>query len=180
MTAIDAKGENGGVLPARRPFARYQIVDEPTRSRLASFAVRPLWPLLGLMLGGAWLAWPWFAFNAFALGMRGRGRVFLWIAGAIGGSAAVVIGCLALYRAGRLSEDVWPWIHYVNVLLKLTVGYVLFEQEARAAELHAYFGGRLRNAWPVLAVAFYARETVAHWITSRSSDAADIAAFVLL
>ena len=52
----------------------YAIADEPEASRLAHLTVRPSMPLLALMLGGAWIAWPWFALNAYAMGSPTRRR----------------------------------------------------------------------------------------------------------
>ena len=50
----------------------YHIADEPAASPLSKYAVSPLWPMLAVMFGGAWLAWPWFAVNAFAIGSASR------------------------------------------------------------------------------------------------------------
>ena len=46
----------------------YQIADQPIDSSLRDHVVRPGAPLLAVMLCGTWLAWPWFAFNAIAMG----------------------------------------------------------------------------------------------------------------
>jgi len=43
----------------------YRIADEPRPGALSQLAVNPLWPLLAVMLGGTWIAWPWFALNTF-------------------------------------------------------------------------------------------------------------------
>ena len=50
----------------------YQIADEPIETSLRAYVVRPSAPLMAIMLGGAWLSWPWFAFNAIAMGSPTR------------------------------------------------------------------------------------------------------------
>ena len=78
--------------------ATYRIADEPTPGRLAGLVVNPFWPLLGAMLGGFWLALPWFALNAAALGSATRRREWAYLAGGMAVSAA--LGGALLYAAG--------------------------------------------------------------------------------
>jgi len=159
---------------------RYRIVDEPAPSGVAHLAVRPLWPLLGLMLGGAWLAWPWFVLNAIALGARSKTRLLAWIGGTIAVCLAVAGPAVVLAQGGRLPQIVVPWVGFVLVICKLTVGYVATEQQTQPAELHAHFGGRLRNGLPIVLAAFFlGRDMVARLLHSIDGDAAAIAWLVL-
>ena len=82
----------------------YQIADEPIETQLRAYVVRPHVPLLALALGGTWLAWPWFAFNAIAMGSPTRRKeVALCIAAfAITGVLAAIV--IALVDAGVLPE----------------------------------------------------------------------------
>src|SRR5262245_52797722 len=63
----------------------YHIQDEPLGGGRGLPALNPFWPLLAMMLGGAWIGAAAFAFNAWAL----RGPTWLR---EIGLAAAVLIG----------------------------------------------------------------------------------------
>jgi hypothetical protein len=159
----------------------YRIVDEPTQSGWSRLAVRPLWPLLGLMLGGAWLGWPWFALNAIALGIQARWRTFAWIAAGLGGSAAIAFVSLARFGHSEPPDSVWPWAELAGTVWQLAVGYALFEEQSQTCELFVYFGGRVRNAmWVVAAAAFFGRERVVHAVLENAGSAADFVLMVLL
>jgi hypothetical protein len=142
------------------PFARYRIIDEPTASTISRVAVRPLWPLLGLMLGGPWLAWPWFALNAHALGAPARRETYAWIASAVVGSASFAAALGLTRSAGYVPVGTIPWEVLVLVVWKLAVAYVLYEQQARTSELFAHFGGRLRNGGLVILAAYFLGDPV--------------------
>src|SRR5688500_16070714 len=76
----------------------YRVVDEPHPSGLSQWAVRPLWPLFAQMLAGAWLSWPWFVLNAFALGSATRKREAMYIGAA--GLGSVLISILVIGLVG--------------------------------------------------------------------------------
>ena len=67
----------------------YLVPDEPVPSRWNHLAVSPNAPLLGAMLCGAWIAWPWFAFNAIAIGSPTRKKEVTWAA--VGAAGTVVL-----------------------------------------------------------------------------------------
>jgi hypothetical protein len=135
--------------------ARYHIVDEPSASPIAHLAVRPLWPLLALMIGGPWLAFPWFAVNAVALGAPARGRTYAWVAAAMFGPLGLAAALGLAREAWGLSSATIPWEVLAFVVWKLAVAYVLFEQQAPTAELFVHFGGRLRNGSLVVLGAYF-------------------------
>jgi hypothetical protein len=125
--------------------ARYHIADEPRPGRLQTMAVNPFWPLLGLMLGGPWLAWPWFALNGFAVGSPTRRRELAIVALAVLGSAALVGGLIAA-SAGLALTGVWVKFGLLALtIFKLGMGYVLFTTQSRSFGLYAYYGGPVQN-----------------------------------
>jgi tetratricopeptide (TPR) repeat protein len=87
---------------------RYRIIDEPSPSSLARVAVKPFWPLLASMLGGTWLAVPWFILNGFALGSPTRRREALLAALAVGGALALAMLVLSVdahFHLGRRNAE---------------------------------------------------------------------------
>ena len=145
------------------PSSLYTIVDEPTPSRLSQLAVKPLWPLLGMMLGGAWVGLPWFAFNGFALGSPTRVREAVLAACGSLGSAALFLGVIAVKRGllhGGLSysQAEISYIYLMVTVWKLSMGYWIQNLQGRSASLHAHFGGQLRNgAFVVIAASVASR-----------------------
>lgn len=145
----------------------YQIVDEPMPGGLARWAVHPLWPLLGVMFGGAWLAWPWFAFNAFAVGSPTRKREAMIAAGGFAGTLAIAFAIVALANLLR-----WPAaaVSYAVIGLavwKLAVSYWLFSLQGRSFHLYEHFGGQVRSGLLVLLLAgFLGRRLVLQAVDS--------------
>lgn len=132
---------------------RYRIVDEPQPGSLTQLAVAPFWPLLALMLGGAWLAWPWFAVNGLAVGSATRRREIGLVIGAL------VVSVVIAATVYLLDEGTSEWVIQLFVLalqiVKLGFGYALFNMQARSFGLFEYFGGTRRNGmFVVLAGAF--------------------------
>ena len=75
----------------------YRILDEPTPGALAAYVVNPTFPMLALMLAGTWLAAPWFAFNALALGSpTARREIGLAIAMLAGAFLLLIINLIGL------------------------------------------------------------------------------------
>ena len=78
----------------------YQIADEPVETTLAAYVVNPTAPLLAAMVAGSWLSWPWFAFNAIAMGSPTKKKELTLCAIALGGTALFGAIVLALVDAG--------------------------------------------------------------------------------
>jgi hypothetical protein len=133
--------------------ARYRIPDEPLPTGLAHLAVDPLWPMLAQMLAGSWLALPWFALNAQALGSPTRVREWLLAAGSLLAGVALVLGFAAAERQGALPAAWVPFAVLVMVCAKLAFAYALYMHQARVFELWEYFGGKARNGLVVLLLA---------------------------
>lgn len=127
----------------------YRIEDEPSPGALAHLAVKPVWPLFGLMFGGSWLAFPWFLFNAFAVGSPTRWREGAAALGALTGNAVIALGLLAATGAGWLDKGSLPYAGLALVVWKLGLGYLILNWQSRSIALYEVFGGRLKNGLPV-------------------------------
>src|SRR5688572_26277398 len=86
-------------------MSSYVISDEPRPSPLRDYVVRPSAPLLAMMLGGAWLAWPWFIVNGIALGSPTWRREVAMVVIAIAGSALLAVTAIALVDAGVIHTE---------------------------------------------------------------------------
>ena len=138
----------------------YRIVDEPVRSSVEKWATNPLWPFLASIFAGTWLAWPWFAFNAFALGSSRRyGDVGLVVLGLV--SNAVILVLLSYFLETKvLDEESFRYALLAPQAVRLVVLYVLFMRQSRTFELFTHFGGVGKNAAIVLVFGFFLRQRV--------------------
>ena len=125
--------------------AAYRIADEPVPGRLAGLTVNPFWPLLAAMVAGFWLALPWFAFNAAAMGSATRRREWAWIAGGLLVSAALGGGLLWALDHEALGVRPFRYALVGLVAWRLAVTYVLFALQQPSFELHRHFGGASRS-----------------------------------
>jgi hypothetical protein len=134
----------------------YRIEDEPQPSNFSHLVVNPFWPLLGLMLGGSWLAWPWFVVNGFAVGSPTRWRELGWVIGGFIGSTVLAVTILVLYGNNVIhSESGIQYAILVLLVWKITVSYTVFTLQARTFELYEFYGGIVRNGIWVLLLAFF-------------------------
>ncbi|AKF10576.1 hypothetical protein [Sandaracinus amylolyticus] len=137
----------------------YRIVDEPSASGLARFAVRPFWPLLAQMLAGAWLAWPWFIVNSIAMGSATRKQEQRWVAIAAVGSVVVTVLVMAMLGA----EAAGPAARYVVLVmlgLKLGVAYWLHTLQERTFGLFEHFGHKARSGLALVIAGAILRATI--------------------
>ena len=139
---------------------RYQIADEPAPSKLARFAVNPVYPMLAAMLGGVWFAWPWFAFNGFAIGSPTRRVELAWLVGGLIvpptiGWAVSVAYDNGLLASGVPANTVVPYLLLLVVVVKLVVVYAVFLLQSRTVEIYEYYGGKLASGVLPLVAAFY-------------------------
>ena len=135
----------------------YRIADEPIPGRLAGLTVNPFFPLLAVMVGGFWLAVPWFALNGAAMGSATRRREWLWLAGGL-----LVTGALGGALLHGLVTDAVParavrYAVVALVALRLVVAYAVFTLQQASFELHRHFGGLVRNGVLVLVAAALVR-----------------------
>lgn len=133
----------------------YRIDDEPQPGTLAKAAVDPLWPLLGLMFAGAWLSWPWFALNSFAVGSPTRHREVAWVIGGFAVSALLLGGIFHAIDQGVIPKDHISYALLALTVWKLWVGYVLYTLQSRTTHIYEYYGGVLQNGLVVLLVAAF-------------------------
>jgi hypothetical protein len=136
----------------------YQIADEPVETSLRSYVVRPSMPLLASMLAGAWLAWPWFAFNAIAMGSPTRRKEIALCAAAFVGTAVLGAIVLALFDAGVLPAGAPVRLAVLGVVtFKLAISYHISAVQSRTFHVYEYYGGPVRAAGRILGAAVLAR-----------------------
>ena len=132
----------------------YRISDEPRPGALSRLVVDPIWPLLAAMLAGSWLALPWFAVNAAAVGSPTRRREVAWIAGGVAVSVLATIGVMAV--AGGLPRWGVRALLVLLVAWRLGVAYVLFELQRGPVELFRWHGGRVQSGLAVAVAGAFA------------------------
>jgi hypothetical protein len=139
----------------------YQIADEPVETSLRGYVVRPSAPLLAIMLGGAWLAWPWFAFNAIAMGSPTRRKEIALCAAAFAGTAVLGAIVIALLDAGVLPEGAPLRLAVLGVVaFKLAITYHISAVQSRTFHVYEYYGGPVRSAGLILGAAYVLRGLV--------------------
>ena len=136
----------------------YQIADEPVETSLRSYVVRPSMPLLAIMFAGAWLAWPWFAFNAIAMGSPTRRKEIALCAAAFAGTAVLGASVIALLDARLLPAGAPLRLAVLGVVtFKLAISYHISAVQSRTFHVYEYYGGPVRNAGRILGAAFLVR-----------------------
>jgi hypothetical protein len=140
----------------------YQIADEPTPpASLKSLVCRPSAPLLAAMVCGAWLAWPWFAFNAIALGSPTRRRELLACAAGAFGSVALAVAIFGLVRLGVIESRITLELALLGVTTwKLAMAQYVCGLQSRTFDVYAYYGGGVRSPRAVLIAGYYLRAIV--------------------
>jgi hypothetical protein len=139
----------------------YLLPDEPQPQGLERFAVNPAFALFASMLAGQWLAWPWFIVNAIALGSPTRKREIAMVAIAAIGAVVISVALLVVDDA----YDLPKWAVRLSLLAlttwKLAWAYAIETVQARTFQLYAYYGGKRRNALPLVLIgAFVLRPLV--------------------
>ena len=142
----------------------YRIIDEPQPGALARLTVHPLWPLLGFMFGGVWLAWPWFAVNSFALGSPTRNRELVWLIAGIVITIVLVFVLMILVQMQILQGSQISYALLVVTVWKLTVSYAVFALQQRTFELYEYYGGAVAQGWLVIIIAFFVGRSGMEWL----------------
>jgi hypothetical protein len=140
----------------------YQIADEPVPSEtLKNIVCRPSAPLLAAMMCGAWLAWPWFAINAYAIGSPTRRRELAACAAGAFGSAALALLVFWLVRVGVIESRVTLEIALLGVTTwKLAVAQYVCTLQSRTFQVYTYYGGAVRSPRAVLIIGSYLRSIV--------------------
>jgi hypothetical protein len=161
--------------------AGYRILDEPRPGALAQYAVNPTWPFLALMLAGGWLAWPWFVFNAIALGSSNRSREILWVVGGLLGTLVVLGGLIATSALfGATVEPAIPYLRILPIVWKLLVGYVVFGSQQRSFQLFEWFGGAPKNGMFALIAGVVLKAKLLTTLLAMAGGESSLAANLLL
>lgn len=135
----------------------YQIADEPAPGPLARFAVNPVFPFLSMMLGGLWIAWPWFVFNGYAIGSPTLRKEVTWLALGLAVVAAVTAVLLMLVRNGALTGVAVQYAALAIPVAKLSMIYAVFVLQSRTIEIYEYYGGVLQNGVIVIVLLLFLR-----------------------
>ena len=134
----------------------YQIADEPVETSLRAYVVRPGVPLLAIMVAGAWLSWPWFAFNAIAMGSPTRRKELALCAAAFLGTAVLGASVIALARAGVIASGLPLRLALLAIVtFKLTITYYIAMVQERTFHVYEYYGGPVRNAGRILGAGYF-------------------------
>lgn len=148
---------------ARAPATRtsgYTIADEPSPSTLSHLVVQPVWPLFAIMFAGAWLAWPWFVLNGFAMGSPTRMREAAIAAAGFAGNLLFLVGVLVSVGLELVPAGAVPYLLIVFSAWKLLVSYAIFVTQARTFGLYEAFGGPVRNGAMVVFAGYLLRKVL--------------------
>lgn len=157
-------------------MADYVLADEPAPSGWAQYTVRPFWILLALMLVGAWLAFPWFIFNAHAVGSPTKAREMGLSVAYFACAVVLAILCIAVVELGLLPKDSLKYLVLLVLALKLGLGYWVTMLQARTFSLYEEFGGVVRS--PVLFM--IAGFMVKGWVVPTPSNLWTLVAWMVL
>jgi len=140
----------------------YEIADEPSPSdTFGNLVFRPSAPLLAAMMCGAWLAWPWFIVNSFALGSPTRRREIAMCLVAVVGTVVLALGVFALVDAGVIESRLALQLALLGITTwKLGMAYWVSEMQSRTFEVYTYYGGPVRKAYGVFVAGTYLRVIV--------------------
>lgn len=139
----------------------YQIADEPVPTSLGDYVVRPNAPLIAIMMCGAWLSWPWFAFNSIAMGSPTKKKELTLIGLAFAGTAALGMLVIKLIDAGLLPAGIPTRLAILGIVaFKLTMTYWIAHVQQRTFHVYQYYGGKIRAAGAVLSIGYYLRGLV--------------------
>ena len=128
----------------------YKLPDEPRPSPFNHLVVRPNAPLLASMLCGAWLAWPWFAFNSIALGSPTKRREIGLCLVAVAGTAVLAAILIALWKAGVLRGPSLQLALLAIAAWKATFAYYVCALQSRTFHVYEYYGGTVRSSARVI------------------------------
>lgn len=147
----------------------YVIDDEPAKDGpLTKLVVDPVWPLLGVMLGGVWLGWPWLLLNGRALGSpnwTGQARL---LAVGLGVTIALAVAIVMLIEADIIRTATHIRLALLAVTVwKLGISYKVHALQAGTFELFRYYGGAPRSGvMPLLLGVYVGRSLVLGLIES--------------
>ena len=140
----------------------YQIADEPTPSdALGNFVFEPRGPLLATMMCGAWLAWPWFAINAIAMGSPTKKRELAMCGAALAGTIVLAFVVRGLVDTGVIESAFVLQLALLGISAwKVGMAYAISNVQQRAFDVYVFYGGRIQRTMLVLMLGQYLRGVV--------------------
>lgn len=119
-----------------------------------------IWPLLGVMLAGVWLGYPWALYNTWAVDGEGRAAQAKTLFVSLGFILALSFGVVWLVEEEWMSIRVFRYVWTAVIVLKLWGPHRVFMTQNREVELREYFGATLRNGAIILVAGIMARPHV--------------------
>ena len=139
----------------------YTIADEPHETTLGAYVVNPSAPLLAAMMCGAWMTWPWFAFNAIAMGSPTKKKELTLCAIALGGTVLLGWLVLALVDAGWIPLGTpFKFAMLAISTWKLAFAYYISTVQSRTFHVYEYYGGTVRTATGIIGTGFWLKGIV--------------------
>ncbi|MGE0868320.1 MAG: hypothetical protein AB7P03_07155 [Kofleriaceae bacterium] len=125
----------------------YAIADEPSETGLRHWVVDPSGPLLASMMCGAWLAVPWFAVNAIAMGSPTRRKEIALCVLTVVATALLGWAVLAMRDAGLIRTITELRFALLAVVTcKLGMLYAIHTLQMRTFHVYEYYDGPVRSA----------------------------------
>jgi len=139
----------------------YMIADEPHETSLGAYVVNPSAPLLASMMCGAWMTWPWFAFNAIAMGSPTKKKELTLCAIALGGTVLLGWLMLALVDGGVIPLGTpFKFAMLAISTWKLAFAYYISSVQSRTFHVYEYYGGTVRTASGIIGTGFWLKGLV--------------------
>jgi hypothetical protein len=145
----------------------YAIADDPVETSLRRYASRPMVAIYALIVAGSWLAWPWFAFNSFALGSATKRRELALLAISIVGSIALAWGIFELLSLGVIHVGTQLLLARLGVAtFKVVLACKIAALQRDAVLVHSYDGVPIEYHLPV----FHIGNAIAMLVLTTFSD----------
>src|SRR5688572_3426638 len=110
----------------------YEIADEPHETPWRHLVVNPSGPLLAEMVCGSWLAIPWFAFNAIAMGSPTKKKEISMCVAQLAGTGVLAAILIALVNADIIESATVIRLCLLGIVtFKLGMGYALHIVQSR-------------------------------------------------
>jgi hypothetical protein len=142
---------------------KYRVIDEPRPGALAHLCVNPYWVMLTLMLGGAWIGWPWFVLNALALGSATKTREIAIAALSLALNCGLVYGVFYAVETKALTVEHARYVLIAVPTIKLGLAYFVFRMQERSHGLYVYFGGEDRRGVLPLMAGIFGKGAILGW-----------------
>lgn len=133
----------------------YQIIDETRKSSFEKYSVNPVWPLLAVMLIGAWFGYLWFIINSIFLSSYYMKKEIAAIVAAILFSIGFILLLSHSYDQMLFPKIAIKYLLLLVVVIKLAAGYYLYLKQSHSFSLFEYFNDyEVRNGGLILLVGF--------------------------